>query len=88
MVGFPYTKYLNSVIRVNMASAFILMSQAKADELKVAENKKCMYMVALFSMIFGTLLNDLIFILPLQSKTCVNQSLDQADISLSDIKTL
>ena len=25
MIGFPYTKYLNSIIRVNMSSAFILM---------------------------------------------------------------
>ena len=70
-----------------MASAFILMSQGKADELKVAwKIKECMCMVAQFSMIFGMLLKDLIFILPLQSKLCVNQSLDQAELSLSDIK--
>ena len=42
-------------------------------------------MVAQFSMIFGTLLNDLIFSSP-AIKTCVNQSLDQAELSLSDIK--
>ncbi|MDC2980966.1 acetyl-CoA acetyltransferase [Gammaproteobacteria bacterium] len=86
MVGFPYTKYLNSVIRVNMASAFILMSQGKADELNVAENKRVY--------VHGcSILNDIWNVTERPDfhsspaiKTCVNQSLDQADISLSDIK--
>ena len=86
MVGFPYTKYLNSVIRVNMASAFILMSQGKADELNVAENKRVY--------VHGcSILNDIWNVTQRPDfhsspaiKTCVNQSLDQAEISLSDIK--
>lgn len=38
-VGFPYTKYLNSIIQVNMAAAVILTSVAKARELGVAEDR-------------------------------------------------
>jgi acetyl-CoA C-acetyltransferase len=38
-VGFPYTKYLNSVIQVNMGAAVIMTSLAKARELGVAEDK-------------------------------------------------
>ena len=83
-----YTKYLNSVIRVNMASAFILMSQGKADELNVAENKRVY--------VHGcSILNDIWNVTERPDfhsspaiKTCVNQSLDQAEISLSDIKHL
>ena len=40
MIGFPYTKYLNSIIRVNMSSAFILVSQKKADELNIPNSKR------------------------------------------------
>jgi acetyl-CoA C-acetyltransferase len=38
-VGFPYTKYLNSVIKVNMGAAVILTSVAKARELGVADDR-------------------------------------------------
>jgi len=38
-VGFPYTKYLNSVIQVNMGAAVILTSLAKARELGVADDR-------------------------------------------------
>ncbi len=38
-VGFPYTKYLNSVIQVNMGAALIMTSVAKARELGVAEDQ-------------------------------------------------
>lgn len=38
-VGFPYTKYLNSVIQVNMAAAVVLTSVAKARELGVADDR-------------------------------------------------
>lgn len=38
-VGFPYTKYLNSVITVNMGAAVILTSVAKARELGVADDR-------------------------------------------------
>jgi len=38
-VGFPYTKYLNSVIQVNMGAAVIMTSLAKARELGIAEDR-------------------------------------------------
>lgn len=38
-VGFPYTKYLNSVIQVNQGAAVILTSLAKAQELGVSEDR-------------------------------------------------
>jgi acetyl-CoA C-acetyltransferase len=38
-VGFPYTKYLNSVIQVNMGASLVLTSVAKARELGVPESK-------------------------------------------------
>ena len=38
-VGFPYTKFLNSVIQVNMGAAVILTSVAKARELGVADDR-------------------------------------------------
>jgi len=38
-VGFPYTKFLNSIIQVNMGAAVIMTSVAKARELGVAEDR-------------------------------------------------
>jgi acetyl-CoA C-acetyltransferase len=38
-VGFPYTKYLNAVIEVDMAAAVVMMSVGKARELGVPEAK-------------------------------------------------
>ncbi|HEY4939892.1 MAG TPA: acetyl-CoA acetyltransferase [Rhizomicrobium sp.] len=38
-VGFPYTKYLNAVIEVDMAAAVVMTSVAKARELGIPENK-------------------------------------------------
>ncbi|MBI1250027.1 MAG: acetyl-CoA acetyltransferase [Alphaproteobacteria bacterium] len=40
MVGFPYTKYLNSIIQVDQAAAVIVASTAMADALKVAAEKR------------------------------------------------
>ena len=40
LVGFPYTKYLNSMIRVNMASSLVLMSEKLCKKLKIPQNKK------------------------------------------------
>ena len=39
MVGFPYTKYLNSIIQVDQAGAVLMASYAKAKELGVADDK-------------------------------------------------
>ena len=40
LVGFPYTKYLNSMIRVNMASSMIIMSEKLSKELNISQKKK------------------------------------------------
>ena len=40
MVGYPYTKYMISVMDVDMASALLLMTHAKADELGVAPEQR------------------------------------------------
>lgn len=39
-VGFPYTKFLNSIIQVNMGAAIILTSVAKAREMGVDESRR------------------------------------------------
>ena len=39
MVGFPYTKYMNSIIRVNQSAALVLTSAKKARELNIPESK-------------------------------------------------
>jgi acetyl-CoA C-acetyltransferase len=39
MIGFPYTKYMNSVIRVDQGGAWLMMSVGKAKELGVDEDK-------------------------------------------------
>lgn len=38
-VGFPYTKYLNAVIEVDMAAAVVMTNVAKAHELGIAQSK-------------------------------------------------
>jgi acetyl-CoA C-acetyltransferase len=40
MVGFPYTKYMNAIIQVDQSAALIMASNAKADELGVAQEKR------------------------------------------------
>ncbi len=38
-VGFPYTKYMNSIIRVDQAAAVVMMSVGKARELGIPEDR-------------------------------------------------
>ena len=38
-MGFPYTKYLNSIIQVNQGAAVIMTSVAKARELGVSDDR-------------------------------------------------
>src|SRR5687768_3224752 len=40
MVGYPYTKYMISVMDIDMASALLLMTHAKADELGVPADQR------------------------------------------------
>ena len=39
MVGYPYTKYLNAIIRVSMSAALLMTSVGRAGELGIPENK-------------------------------------------------
>ena len=39
MVGFPYTKYMNSILRVNQSAAIVVTSAKKARELGIPESK-------------------------------------------------
>lgn len=40
MVGYPYTKYMVSIMDVDMAAAFVMCSEAKADELGVPADRR------------------------------------------------
>ncbi|GIT62199.1 MAG: hypothetical protein Ct9H300mP20_20260 [Gammaproteobacteria bacterium] len=39
MVSFPYTKYMNSIIRVNQSAALVITSAKKAKELGIPTSK-------------------------------------------------
>ncbi len=39
MIGFPYTKYMNSIMRVNQSAALVVTSAKKARELGIPESK-------------------------------------------------
>ena len=43
MVGFPYTKYLNAIIQINMSAALVMMSVGAAEELGI-DPKKWVYL--------------------------------------------
>ena len=85
LVGFPYTKYLNSMIRVNMGSAIVIMSEKLSNELKIPKNKKIY--------IHGScILNDVWNVSKRPKldespaiRKCGSEVLSQADISISDI---
>ena len=86
MVGFPYTKYLNSVIRVNMSSAFVLMSQKKADELNITKEKRVyVHGCSILDDIWNVTERPNFHSSP-AINACVNQCLDQAEIGLEKIE--
>ena len=88
LVGFPYTKYLNSMIRVNMASSLVLMSEKLCKKLKIPQNKKVY--------IHGScVLNDIWNVSKRPTldespaiRKCGKEALSQAGISLSEISFL
>ena len=88
LVGFPYTKYLNSMIRVNMASSLVLMSEKLCKKLKIPQNKKVY--------IHGScVLNDIWNVSKRPAldespaiRKCGKEALSQAGISLSEISFL
>lgn len=86
MIGFPYTKYLNSVIRVNMSSAYVLMTQEKADELNVAESKRVyVHGCSILDDIWNVTVRPDFHSSP-AINACVNQTLNKAEIELKDIE--
>ena len=86
MVGFPYTKYMNSMIRVNQSAAIIVTSVKKAKELGIPENK-WIYMHA------GACLNDIWNVTERVDyhsspaiKECTSAILEKANCSTKDIE--
>ena len=39
VIGYPYTKYMNSIMRVNQSSALVMVSAKKAREMGISESK-------------------------------------------------
>lgn len=85
-VGYPYTKYLNSVIRVNMGSSLVLTSYGYAKELGIPENK-CVFLTGL------SIANDVWNVSERPSftdspaiKFCVSNVFNQSNTSLEDYK--
>ena len=85
MVGFPYTKYMNSVIRVNQSAAVIITSVKKAKELGIPKSK-WIFMHA------GACLNDIWNVTERINyhsspaiKECAGAILDKANCSSDDI---
>ena len=39
-IGFPYTKYMNAIMEVDQSASIIIMSEEKANEFSVPENKR------------------------------------------------
>ena len=85
LVGFPYTKYLNSMIRVNMGASVVITSEKKANELNISQEKR-IYLHG------ASVLNDIWHVSERPKfnespaiRNCVDQSLKQADINIEDI---
>ena len=86
MIGFPYNKYLNAVIRVNMSSAFILMSHSKAEELNIEKSKRVyVHGCSILDDIWNVTQRPNFHSSP-AIKKCVNQALDKSEINLSDVE--
>ena len=88
MVGFPYTKYMNSIMRVNQSSALIMTSAKKARELGIPESK----WIFLNS---GACINEIWnvtervnFYSSPAIKKCVNSVLEMANIKQEEIHYL
>ena len=85
MIGVPYTKYMNSIIRVNQSSAMILMSAKKARELGIPQSK-WIFMYA------GSCLNDIWNVSHRQNyhsspaiRACTEGVFDLANMSVDDL---
>ena len=85
MIGLPYTKYMNSIMRVNQSSAMIMMSAKKARELGIPESK----WVFMYS---GMCLNDIWNMSDRVNyhsspaiKACTDSVFELANITIDDI---
>ena len=85
-VGYPYTKYLNSVIRVNMGSSLILTSYGYAKKLGIPKNK-CIFLTGL------SIANDVWNVSERPSLTaspaikfCISNVFSQSNTTLEDYK--
>ena len=85
MIGLPYTKYMNSIMRVNQSSAIIVMSAKKARELGIPESK----WIFMYS---GACLNDVWNVSNRADyysspaiKSCTDSVFDLANVSISEM---
>ena len=85
MIGLPYTKYMNSIMRVNQSSAMIMMSAKKARELGIPESN-WIFMHA------GACLNDIWYLSDRRDyhsspaiKACTDSVFNLAGISLNQV---
>ena len=85
MIGLPYTKYMNSIMRVNQSCAMIMMSAKKARELGIPESK----WIFMYS---GACLNDIWNVSDRVDyhsspaiKACTDSVFDLANISINEV---
>ena len=85
MIGLPYTKYMNSIMRVNQSSAIIMMSAKKARELSIPESK----WIFMYS---GACLNDIWNVSDRINyhsspaiKACTDNVFDLANLTIDDL---
>tara|TARA_B100001939_G_C16945695_1_gene620206 strand:- start:2922 stop:4478 length:1557 start_codon:yes stop_codon:yes gene_type:complete len=85
MIGLPYTKYMNSIMRVNQSSAIIVMSAKKARELGIPVSK----WIFMYS---GACLNDVWNVSNRADyysspaiKSCTDSVFDLANVSISEM---
>jgi len=88
MIGLPYTKYMNSIMRVNQSCAMIMMSAKKARELGIPESK----WVFMYS---GACLNDIWNVSDRSNyhsspaiKACTHNVIDLAGVTVNDLDFL
>lgn len=85
MIGLPYTKYMNSIMRVNQSSAIIVMSAKKARELGIPESKWIfMYSGACLNDVWNVSNRTDYFSSP-AIKSCTDSVFDLANASINEM---
>ncbi|GIS32119.1 MAG: hypothetical protein Ct9H90mP4_00330 [Gammaproteobacteria bacterium] len=86
MIGFPYTKYMNSIIRVNQSSALVITSAKKARELGIPEsNWIFLYAAANLNDIWNITERENLYSSPAIRK-CSEAVFSKTNCSLEDVK--